>query len=98
MDKEQIKAKLRERANELQPLGVLHLHLHGSQVNGKARGDSDIDLAARFDRAKVRTALDEISLRNRLADILGADVDLCDADRLEREVQGNSRREAELVF
>lgn len=98
MDKEHIKTVLRDRAGELRPLGIVHLHLHGSQVSGSARPDSDIDLAASFDRAKVRTALDEIALRNRMAEILGADVDLCDAERLEAEVQGNFRREAELVF
>ena len=98
MDKEQIKTVLRDRENELRPLGIVHLHLHGSQVNGHAGPDSDIDLAASFDRAKVRTALDEIALRNRMSEILGADVDLCDAERLQAEVQGNFRREAELVF
>lgn len=98
MDKEQIKAVLRNRAGELQPLGIVHLHLHGSQVNGHARPDSDIDLAASFDRTKVRTVLDEVALRNRMVEILGTDVDLCDAERLEAEVQGTFRREAELVF
>jgi predicted nucleotidyltransferase len=98
MDKEQIKTVLRDRAGELRPLGIVHLHLHGSQVNGHARPDSDIDLAASFDRAKVRTALDEIALRNRMSEILGADVDLCDAERLKAEVQRNFDREAELVF
>lgn len=98
MDKEHIKTVLRDKAGELKPLGIVHLHLHGSQVSGSARTDSDIDLAANFDRAKVRSALDEIALRNRMAEILGADVDLCDAERLEPEVQGNFRREAELVF
>ncbi len=98
MDKEQIKTVLRSRAGELRPLGIVRLHLHGSQVNGSARPDSDVDLAASFDRAKVRTALDEIALRNRLSEILGADVDLCNAERLKLEVQDNFQREAELVF
>jgi predicted nucleotidyltransferase len=98
MDKEQIKTMLRDMAGELRPLGIVHLHLHGSQVNGHARSDSDIDLAASFDRAKVRTALDEIALQSRISEILGTDVDLCDAERLETEVQSNFRREAELVF
>ena len=88
MDKVQIKTVLRNRENELRPLGIVHLHLHGSQVSGHARPDSDIDLAASFDRAKVRTALDEIALRNRMSEILGAAVDLCDAERLEAEGAG----------
>ncbi len=98
MDKEHIKRVLRDRQSELRPLGIIHLHLHGSQVNGHARLDSDIDLTASFDRAKVRTALEEIALRNRMSEILGVDVDLCDADRLEAEVQGTFQRETELVF
>lgn len=58
MNKEQIKTVLRGMAGEPRPLGVVHLHLHGSQVGSEARPESDIDLAASFYRAKVRTALD----------------------------------------
>jgi predicted nucleotidyltransferase len=98
IDKESVMAALRAHEPELKAAGIVHLHLHGSVVRGDARPDSDVDLAAEFDRAKVRSMLTEIGLKNRLSDILGAEADLADAERLEEEVQANFSREAELVF
>jgi predicted nucleotidyltransferase len=98
MDKEALKAKLLAHELELKAAGIVHLHLHGSVVRGEAGPDSDVDLAAVFDRAKVRSALSEISLRNRFADLLGVDVDLANRERLKENVRNNFEREAELVF
>lgn len=98
MDKTQVIAKLRAHAPALKAAGIAHLHLHGSVVRGENRPGSDVDLAAKFDRAKVRTLLAEIQLRNRISDILGEEADLADADRLKEVVQASFDREAELVF
>ena len=62
MDKEAVKAKLLAHEPELRAAGIVHLHLHGSVVRGEAYSDSDVDLAV-FDRTKVRSALNEISLK-----------------------------------
>ncbi len=83
---------------ELKSAGIVHLHLWGSRVNGHARPDSDVDLAAVFDRAKVRTALREINLKNRLSELLGAEVDLCNERMLQEDVRASFEQEAELVF
>jgi predicted nucleotidyltransferase len=98
MDKETIKAALRAHERELKSAGIVHLHLHGSVVRGEAGRRSDVDLAAQFDRAKLRGILAEISLKNRLSEILGVEADLADADTLKEMVQANFEREAELVF
>ena len=98
MDKEVVKAKLLAHEPELKAAGIVHLHLHGSVVRGEAGPDSDVDLAAVFDRAKVRTALNEVSLKNKLAALLGVDVDLANRDRLKDHIQRNFEREAEIVF
>jgi predicted nucleotidyltransferase len=98
MDKEAVKAKLLAHAPELRAAGIVHLHLLGSVVRGAARQDSDVDLAAVFDRTKVRSALNEISLKNRIADLLGVEVDLANRERLKDKVHSNFEREAELVF
>jgi len=98
MDKEQIKAKLLAYEPELKEAGIVHLHLHGSVVRGEAGPDSDIDLAAVFDRSKVRGILAEVGLKNRLSEILGIEADLANAERLKEMVQANFDREAELVF
>ena len=98
MDKEHVIATLRAHEPELKAAGIAHLHLHGSVVRGEAGPRSDVDLAAQFDRAKVRGMLAEIGIKNRLSDILGAEADLADAERLKDEVRTNFDREAELDF
>lgn len=98
MDKEHVIATLRAHEPELKAAGIAHLHLHGSVVRGEAGPRSDVDLAAQFDRGKVRGMLAEIGLKNRLSDILGVEADLADAERLKDVVRTNFDREAELVF
>lgn len=98
INKEQIKAALRAHEPELKAAGIVHLHLFGSRVNEGARPDSDVDLAAVFDRAKVKGILAEVGLKNRLTEILGIEADLANAERLKELVQTNFDREAELVF
>ena len=98
MDKEVVKAALRAHEPELKAAGIVHLHLHGSVVRGDARPDSDVDLAAVFDRAKVRTLFGVVGIKNLLSDILGVEADLADAERLRQEVRMNFERESELVF
>jgi predicted nucleotidyltransferase len=98
MDKEQIIATLRAHKPELKAAGIEHLSLHGSVVRGSAGRESDVDLAAVFDRAKVKSPLTEISLARRLSALLGAEVDLCNAGMLKEDVRENFDREAELVF
>lgn len=98
MDKEQVIAALRAHEAELKAAGIVRLHLHGSVVRGEAGPASDVDLAAVFDRAKVRGILAEVGLKNRLSEIIGAEADLCNAERLKEFVQVNFDREAELVF
>jgi predicted nucleotidyltransferase len=98
MDKEEIKAALRAHEPELKAAGIVHLHLHGSVVRGEAGPDSDVDLAAVFDRAKCSSMLYQIGLKNKLSDILGVEADLSNAEALKEEVRKNFDREAELVF
>jgi len=98
MDKDAVKAKLREMEPALKAAGIIHLHLHGSVVRGEATTDSDVDVAAQFDKTKRLPLIDLVGLQNMISDVLGMEADLCDADRLKEEVQSNFDREAELVF
>lgn len=98
MDSDRVIATLRAHEPELKAAGIVHLHLHGSVVRGEAGPVSDIDLAAVFDRAKVRSALVEIRLKNRLSELLGTEVDLANRERLKEDVDSNFEREARLVF
>jgi predicted nucleotidyltransferase len=83
---------------ELKAAGIVHLHLHGSVVRGEARPDSDIDLAAVFDRAKVKSPLVEIRLARGISDLLGVAVDLANERTLKEDVRINFDRESQLVF
>jgi uncharacterized protein len=98
MNKDVVIATLRADEPELKASGIMHLHLHGSVVRGEAQAGSDVDLAAVFDRAKVKSPLTEISLARRLSALLGADVDLANETALKDDVRLNFDREAELVF
>ncbi len=98
MDKESVKATLRAHELELRLSGIVDLHLHGSVVRGEAGPFSDVDLAAVFDRSKIRSPLAEIRLARRLSQLLGAPVDLANEMTLKADVRANFEREAELVF
>jgi len=98
VDREQIIARLRAHEAELKAAGIVHLPLHGSVARGQDGPESEIDLAGQLDKQKRLSLVDMVSLKNRLPDILGADADLCDAERLKARVRANFERDAALVF
>jgi uncharacterized protein len=98
MDRKRIIAKLWEHQAELRSAGILHLRLHGSAARGEASEASDIDLIGDFDRAKNLTLLDMVELEERLADILGRQVDLADLRMLKEPVKIRAEREAVIAF
>jgi len=98
MDKSTIIAKLRECEPELKAAGIVRLSLFGSVARGEASSESDVDLMAEFDAAKQFSLLDMVSLENRLADILGARVDLTPARALKDHIRERATREAVLAF
>lgn len=59
--------------------GVDELWLYGSQAEGTARADSDVDLAALFRRRPQ--ALEIFDARTELEELLRRDVDLVDFDQ-----------------
>lgn len=98
MHKDVVKAKLLSLEPALKAAGIIHLHLHGSVVRGDATPESDVDVAAQFDKTNRLSLIDLVGLQNMMSDTLGVEVDLCDADRLKEHVRNNFDREAELVF
>ncbi len=59
--------------------GLDALWLFGSEAAGRARADSDLDLAALF-RTRPEP-LDLLDARHEVAELIGRDVDLVDLDR-----------------
>ena len=77
MDQSTIIGTLREHEGEPRSAGVEDLLLFGSCARGTAvQCMSDIDLIAEFDAGPEYSLLDRVRLENRLADMLGAKVDL----------------------
>ena len=99
MDKSTIMAKLREHEGELKAAGIEHLFLHGSYARGTAiRGVSDVDVIAEFAPERRLSLLDMVAIENRLADMLGARVDLSPARGLKEPVAAKASREAVRAF
>ncbi|NBC34431.1 MAG: hypothetical protein GVY13_17285 [Alphaproteobacteria bacterium] len=79
LSRDEIIRRLRRHQPELRAAGIVHLALFGSA----ARGDPmarDIDPAARFDPARVRSLLDHARAWDVVAHILDHEVDLIDLD------------------
>ena len=97
MERSTVIAKLREYEAELKAAGITRLSLFGSVARGDASSESDVDLMAEFDPGKQFSILDMVSLENRLADILGARVDLTPARALKDHIRERATREAVLA-
>jgi predicted nucleotidyltransferase len=98
MDKEVILATLRKHAPELKAAGLAHLRVFGSVVRGEASSHSDIDLLADFEPSSPITLITMGRLQSRLADLLGANVDLSSADWMKDPVRNQALQEAVLAF
>lgn len=98
MDRSTVLTKLREYEPELKAAGIVRLSIFGSVARDEASSDSDVDLIAEFDPARQFSILDMVGLENRLADILGAQVDLTPARAMRERVRQRAEREAVLAF
>src|SRR5208337_1300764 len=98
MDKDQIISRLKAHEQELRAAGIVHLRVFGSVARGQASSRSDVDLLAEFDKSKHLTLVGVGSLQNRLANILGVDVDLSSEDWMRDPVRAKAISEAVLAF
>ena len=98
MERETVIATLREHEAELKSAGILRLSLFGSVARNEATEESDVDLMAEFDTAREFSLLDRVRLENRLADLLGARVDLAPARMLKEDVRERAARESVRAF
>ncbi len=98
MDKSTAISRLREHEAELRSAGIVRLSIFGSVARGDSSPESDVDLLAEFDPSKEFSLLDMVHLENRLADILGARVDLAPARALKERIRERATREAVLAF
>ena len=98
MNSDQVVAKLRQHAPELKAAGLVHLRVFGSVARGEMSEESDVDLLADFDKSKRLTLVMVGRLQSRLADLLGANVDLSSEEWMREPVRKQALREAVLAF
>ena len=93
---EEVSRRLSAHLPELRALGVGSLSLFGSVARGDARPDSDVDLLVEF--VEVPGFVGYVRLRDRLAQLLGREVDLVMPSglrpRLRERVLAEARRVA----
>jgi predicted nucleotidyltransferase len=98
MDSHSVLLILREHEPELKAAGIAHLRLFGSTARGEASLHSDIDLLADFETPASLTLVTIGRLQSRLADLLGAEVDLSSPDWMRPPVRTQALEEAILAF
>jgi uncharacterized protein len=98
MRRDEVINKLRAHEAELKDAGILRLAIFGSVARGDNSPDSDVDLLAEFDKTKHYTLLTMGRLESRLADLLGARVDLSSPEWLKESVKNQVLREAVFAF
>ena len=98
MNREQVIQKLREHEPELKAAGIVHLAVFGSVARGDNSQQSDVDLLADFDKGKHYTLLTMGRIENRLADLLGTQVDLSSPEWLRESIRNQVLREAVDAF
>lgn len=98
MDCGQVLNTLHAHEAELREAGVARLSLFGSTARGAAGPESDVDLLAGLDAAKELSLLDVVCLEVRLADLLGAKVDLILEGTLKPRIRQSVQPELLRVF
>ena len=76
MNKQTVIELLKQHQEELKALGIEHLSLFGSIARSEEGPDSDIDLAAKFDRNANIGMLEFVAVHEKLKDLLDHPVDL----------------------
>ena len=98
MKRDEVISKLRAHEAELKAAGIVRLAVFGSVARGDNSAESDVDLLADFDKTKRYTLLTMGRLESRLADLLGAKVDLSSPEWLKEPVKNQALREAVVAF
>jgi uncharacterized protein len=87
MHRLEILAKLRENETALRARGVRHAALFGSRARGDDRPDSDIDIMVEFDPAAHVTVFNYAGLKNYIAGLFDAPVDVVSREGLKPHVR-----------
>jgi predicted nucleotidyltransferase len=76
MSRDEILARLREFEPALRERGIAHAALFGSAARGDNGPDSDIDIMVEFDPGVILSVYEYVALKNYVADLFVARVDV----------------------
>jgi uncharacterized protein len=94
MSSDEVIAKLRHHAPELQAEGILHLALFGSTARNEARPDSDVDLMAVYDPHRKFGMFELGRIYSLLEDLLGTKIDLANRLRMRPIIKESAEEDA----
>jgi uncharacterized protein len=98
MNQREIIDMLRKNEPTLRARGVSHAALFGSRARGDNRPDSDIDIMIEFDPAAQVTVFDYAGLKDYIASLFDAPVDVVNRDGLKPYVRPAATADAIYAF
>jgi predicted nucleotidyltransferase len=98
MNGQDIIAKLRDNESALRQHGVTHVALFGSAARGEQRPDSDIDIMVELDPQIVRTIFDYSGVKDFIASMFDAPVDVVNRETLKPLVRPRATADAIYAF
>jgi hypothetical protein len=98
MNQQEIIAMLRENEPTLRARGVSHAALFGSRARGDNRPDIDIDIMIKFDPAAHVTVFNYAGLKDYIASLFDAPVDVFNRDGLKPHVRPAATANAIYAF
>lgn len=98
MNQQEIIAMLRKNEPTLRARGVSHAALFGSRARGDNRPDSDIDIMIEFDPAAHVTVFNYAGLKEYIASLFDAPVDVVNRDGLKPYVRPAATADAIYAF
>ena len=98
MNGREIIARLRENETALRSRGVSHAALFGSRARGDNRPDSDIDIMVELDPAAHITVFNYAGLKDYIAGLFNAPVDVVNRDGLKPYVRPAATTDAIYAF
>jgi len=98
MNAQDVIATLRRYEDALRARGVAHAALFGSTARGDQHSTSDIDILVEFDPAARVTVFDYVGVKEYIASLFDAPVDVIDREALKPHLRERSARDAVYAF
>lgn len=98
MDAQDALITLRRSEPALRARGVCHAALFGSVARGENQPGSDIDILVEFDPAAKVTIFDYVGVKDYIAGLFDAPVDVIDRDALKPHLRQPAARDAVYAF